>query len=113
MTDFYKVQVRIGWKNQLNGTENKFEAGDIISFEEGDFHPKALQSLEDTLARGLVVPLDPDRIGDVDYMSKDEMLNFLRERGHEDLAHNETHESLVPLVEAELAKERQEEESND
>ncbi len=108
----YKVQLRIGWKNQLNGDENLLEPGSIISFEEGDFHPKALSSLEDTLRRGLVVPWDVSMAGRIEHMSRDEKIKFLLDTGkvqYKEIPNDAREEDLDPLVEAELALERGEE----
>jgi len=111
----FKVRVRIGWRNQITGQENKFEAGEIISFEEGDFHFRALQSFEGIIERRLVERWDSEKAQDTTTWSRDELLQFLKGRGeqYENLEHNEHRDDLIPLVDAELAKDTEAEEEGE
>lgn len=106
----YKAQVKARWKNAATGEEIEVNAGDVLTFEEGDFGQGALSSLEDVMARGLFIEWDPSHIGDITRMSRDEMLNFLRglgkdEYNEENLAHNTPRNELIPLVESEIGVE--------
>ena len=93
----YKAQVHIRWHNRAEGAGVDCPPGTVVSFDADDFRERpgdrngALVSLENVLARGLFVEFDPSKAGDPDYMSRDEMLYFLRKHeapGADDLAHN-------------------------
>lgn len=109
----YKAQVGVRWRNRTTGQYTSAAAGTVVEFDEGDFSApgqlpdRTLTSLEDVLARGLFVLFDPDTAGDVEHMSRDEMLHLLASMGAvapggEPWPHNTPAEDLRPAVQAAL-----------
>ena len=113
MAELYKAQVRARWRNRLSGQWMSVAAGTAVEFDAGDFNDPdtgvvtlALTSLEDVLRRGLFVAWSAEDAGDVEKMSRDEMLELMATFSvtgpGEDGAwpHNISEEDLRPLVQA-------------
>jgi hypothetical protein len=105
----YKAQVHCRWRPR-GGAPVDAPPGKIVEFTPDDFDEPgsrpsgALRSLEHVLASGMFAPWDPSQAGDPAFMTRDEMLRFLRSQevdgdDGQPLPHNATADQLRPIVE--------------